>query len=156
MSNFPLLHDPDKQADTDAWYCRIPVIGWMIGGSRQYANERRLVRQAIDRGPVPREAWQNKPYDSEIREKVSKIAIAHAYPNGSEFHPDDPIELMLVLRYGDLNECEMMMDIEDAFGIKFTDELVKHLIEDKVTFLQFIQYLQDAQQGAQPDAFGAG
>jgi hypothetical protein len=156
MSEFPLLHDPLDQKKTDTWFCKIPILGWQVAYWRQCDNEAALVNQAVKRGPVPEDAWAGRSYDPAIREKLSKIVIDRAYPKGSEFHPDDPFELMMVLRYGDLNECEIMMDIEDAFGIKFTDVITNWLVEKKVTFIQFIQYIQTAQQGGQPDAFGAG
>lgn len=141
MTDFPLLHDPDEMQEADTWFCRIPVIGWLIGGSRQRANERRLVKQAVERGPVPPDAWKDEPHDPAIREKLSQIVIDRAYPKGSEFHPKDPFELVMVLRYGDLNEVEIMMDIEDQYGIEFTEDLTKWLIEEKATFIQFIQYI---------------
>ena len=49
---------------------------------------------------------------------------------------------MMVLRYGDLKEVEIMRDIEDAFGIEFTDELCDWLVRDKVSFIDFIRFLE--------------
>ena len=60
----------------------------------------------------------------------------------STFHPYDPFELMMELRYGDLKEVEIMRDIEDAFGIEFTDELCDWLVRDKVSFIDFIRFLE--------------
>lgn len=148
MSNLPLLHDPDDLEQTDSWFCKIPIVGWQIGGMRQYANERRLVNQALDRGPVPESEWDQYEYSRPIRETIEKIVIDWAYPRKSQFHPHDPIELMMVLRYGDLNECGIMRDIEDKFGIRFDDGLIRWLIDKKVTFIDFIHYLEShAQQG---------
>lgn len=52
-SMFPLLHDPPDQQDDNSWFCNIPIIGWHIGGMRQFVNEEKLVNQAVERGPVP-------------------------------------------------------------------------------------------------------
>lgn len=139
---FPLLHDPEPLRNTQTWFCKIPVIGWQVAGLRQEANEASLVRQAIDRGPVPESEWHGREYDKDIRAKLEKIVIANAYPKGATFHPDDPFELMMVLRYGDLNEVAIMMDIENTFGLDFNEDLYRRLVEEKMTFLQFIRYVE--------------
>ncbi|MEK7413487.1 MAG: hypothetical protein AAB263_09255 [Planctomycetota bacterium] len=137
-----LLHDPDPSLDTKSKVTGVPIIGPAIGYYRQVENERRLVRQAIDRGPVPEAEWERCHYSKDIRKKIEGIIIAYAFPKGSTFHPEDPIELMMVLRYGDLNECEIIMDIESAFGFKFTDELCRKLVEEKTTFIEFIHFVE--------------
>jgi len=140
--NFPLLHDPEEMENTNTWLTRIPIIGWQIGGFRQYRNEAELVREAVRRGQVPESEWEKHKYDKAIREKLEQIVINWAYPKGSTFHPEDPFELMMVLRYGDLNEVAIMRDIEHAFDIKFTVELGEWLVQDKVSFIDFIHYIE--------------
>lgn len=91
---------------------------------------------------MPLEVWADRPHDPEIRRRLTEIVIDCAYAKGSDFNPDDPFELMMVLRYGDLNEREIMIDIEREYGVEFTEELINWLIDEKVTFLQFIHYIQ--------------
>ncbi len=141
-AEFPLLHDPDHAAATDTWPCRIPIIGWQIAGLREYGNQRMLVNQAVARGPVPESEWMNYHYNREIRTRLEEIVRRRAYPDEATFHPRDPFELMMVLRYGDLNEIEIMMDIENEFGIEFDDQLTDWVLTAKVSFIEFIHYLE--------------
>jgi len=139
---FPLLHDPGPLRDTQTWFCKIPIIGSQVSYLRQLQNERALIRQAVDRGPVPESEWSGREYDKTIRVKLEQIVISHAYPKNATFHPEDPFELMIVLRYGDLDEVEIIMDIEDAFGVNFNDELHRRLVNEKMTFLEFIRHVE--------------
>ena len=140
--NFPLLHDPEDTENTNTWITKIPIVGSDIGYSRQRRNETKLVRQAVRRGRVPESEWEKHKYNKVVRSKLEQIVIDSAYPKGSTFHPQDPFELMMVLRYGDLNEVEIMADIEHAFGIKFTDQLCEWLVRDKAPFIDFIHYIE--------------
>ncbi len=142
MCEFPLLHDPENMQDPNTWFCNIPILGDGIGYWRQCNNELRLVNQAVERGPVPEEAWEKYTYNKAIRKEIEQIVIERAFPAKSQFHPEDPIELMMVLRYGDLNEWEIMMRIDDRYGIKFTDDLIDWLIDSQVTFIEFIKYIE--------------
>jgi hypothetical protein len=139
---FPLLHEPVPVENVNDWICKIPVIGWAVGYSRQCDNELMLVQQAVDRGAVPESEWSEYEYDVVIRRTIEQIVIRGAYPRGSTFHPLDPIELMMVLRYGDLNECEIILEIEDAFGITIDQQICSWLIDCKVTFIDFIRFIQ--------------
>lgn len=85
----------------------------MASYQRQLKTERALVDQAVARGPAPESAWSAYTYTEAIRQTIEEIVINHAFPKGSTFHPHDPVELMFVLRYGDLNEIEIVMDIEE-------------------------------------------
>lgn len=50
---------------------------------------------------------------------------------------------MSVLRYGDLNEVEIIMDIEEEYGISFDDQWLQNcLIIEKMTFFNFIKYIE--------------
>ncbi len=138
----PLLHDPPNQQDDDSWFCKIPVIGWHIGGMRQYANEEKLVNQAVERGPVPESAWAGHMYDHRIRAEIENIVRDCAYPDEATFHPLDPFELMMVLRYGDLNEVEIIIAIEQEFGIKLDDAFIQKLVEEQTPFIEFIHYVE--------------
>lgn len=115
------------------------MIGWTVGYQRQIALEMALVEQTIKRGPVPESAWAQYTYDGTIRRKVEKIVIEHAYPEGSTFHPLDPVELMFVLRYGDLNEVEILLAIQEELGFRIDDALTARLIAERTTFVEFIQ-----------------
>lgn len=156
-TEYTLLHDPEASARCDTWFCKIPIIGWQIGGMRQFANERKLVQQAVERGPIPESEWEKHQYSRDIRKKLEKIVIDHAFPKKSTFHPLDPFELMMVLRYGDLNEIEIMMAIEDEFGVKMGEELIDWIVKERITFIDFIHFLEKAaQRGDAPDTSGAG
>ncbi len=139
---FPILHDPDDLENTRTWFTYTPIIGWIVGSARQFRNEARFVSRAIDRGIVPESEWEAYEYSQEIRRQIEKIVIEHAYPENSTFHPLDPFELMIVLRYGDLNEVEIVMELEKEFGFDFTDEILEWLVEEKVTFIDFIRFIE--------------
>jgi len=111
----------------------------MVGYQRQIAVEYALVNQAIERGPVPESAWASYSYDMNIRRTIERIVIDHAYPEGSTFHPLDPVELMFVLRYGDLNEVEILLAIEEELGFRVDDALTARLIAERTTFIEFIR-----------------
>lgn len=98
-----------------------------------------LVEQTIKRGPVPESAWAPYTYDENIRRTIERIVIEHAYPEGSTFHPLDPVELMFVLRYGDLNEVEILLAIQEELGFRVDDALTARLIAERTTFVEFIQ-----------------
>ena len=120
------------------------------------ANERKLVQQAVERGIIPESEWEKHQYSYDIRKKLERIVIDHAFPQKSTFHPLDPFELMMVLRYGDLNEIEIMMAIEDEFGVEMGEELIDWILKKKVTFIDFIHFLEKGpQQGNALDASGA-
>ena len=142
--NFPLLHDPPGYDEPEPWSYRIPIIGWMCGYARQCEREQALVNQAIERGPVGEGIWDQFEHSREIRQKIEEIVRTLAYPPGSTFHPLDPIELMFVLRYGDLNELQIIMCIEDEFGFEMGEELCNRLILDKTTFIDFIRMVEAA------------
>lgn len=139
----PLLHDPPELLHIPRWLMWLPIIGWSIGYQRQIENERRLVNQAVERGRVPESAWMEYDCNQMIRRKIEEIVIAHAYPEGSTFHPLDPIELMAVIRYGDLNEVEIITEIEDEFGVEITEESTQEWIDRKTTFVDFIRWIED-------------
>lgn len=129
--SFPLLHDPPvsfqvRKAD-DQWQLKL---------------EEALVRQAVDRGPVPESAWAPYTYSMTIRRKIEEIVIESAYPKGSTFHPLDPVELMFVLRYGDLNEVEILIAIEEELGFKISDSLCSQLVSERTTFIDFIKMVE--------------
>ena len=140
--SFPLLHDPARHEHSDKWYCRIPVFGWIAAYAQQIATEQALVDQAISRGPVPESAWTSCAYSESIRRKIEAIVIAIAFPKGSTFHPLDPVEFMFVLRYGDLNEVEILIEIERQLGFKVDDTLVDQLIHEQTTFIDFIKIVE--------------
>ena len=116
----------------------------MASYARQIRTEKALVNQAIDRGRVPESAWAPYIYDEAIRRKIEEIVIDCAYPKGSTFHPLDPVELMFVLRYGDLNEVEILMAVEEQLGFKVHDSLATRLIDEHTTFIDFIRLVESA------------
>lgn len=140
---FPLLHDPPDQGNGEKWYFRIPILGWMGAYQRQLRIEAELVDQAVDRGPVPESAWAPYTYDEATRRTIEEIVIRCAYPKGSTFHPLDPVELMFVLRYGDLNEVEILMAIEEELGFVVEDSLATRLIAERTTFIEFIRMVEE-------------
>ncbi|MDQ2986291.1 MAG: hypothetical protein M3R13_06155 [Armatimonadota bacterium] len=142
--NFPLLHDPPRHYEREPWFYRIPIIGWVCGYARQLELERALVNQAADRGPVSESTWNRYAYSKEIRQKIESIVLNHAFPSGSTFHPLDPVEFMFVLRYGDLNEVAIIMDIEDQLGFEMGADLCAGLIEDQISFIDFIRMVQSS------------
>jgi hypothetical protein len=103
-----------------------------------------LVNQAIERAPVPESAWASFTYVMNIRRTIEQIVIEHAYPEGSTFHPLDPVELMFVLRYGDLNEMEILLAIENELGFRVDDALVARLISERTTFVEFIKMVEES------------
>ena len=115
------------------------MIGWTVGYRRQIALEMALVEQTIKRGPVPESAWAPYTYDETVRRTIERIVIEHAYPEGSTFHPLDPVELMFVLRCGDLNEVEILLAIQEELGFRIDDALTARLIAERTTFVEFIQ-----------------
>jgi hypothetical protein len=139
---FPLLHDPPGHDEPKDWTYRIPIVGWIAQFAEQVQLEKALTDQAVDRGPVPESAWEQFEYSKEVRHKIEEIVRRHAYPKGSTFHPLDPVELMFVLRYGDLNEVNIMMDIEDEFKCEFSGEFVNRLIAERTTFIDFIKMIE--------------
>ena len=78
------------------------------------------------------------------RRTIEEIVIDCAYPKGSTFHPHDPVELMFVLRFGDLNEVEILMAVEELLGFKMDDSLVVRLIDEHTTFIDFIRMVESA------------
>ncbi|MBI5707191.1 MAG: hypothetical protein HZC36_09415 [Armatimonadetes bacterium] len=144
VESFPLLHDPPGPDQRSRWFFKIPIVGWIAGYAQQVKVEKALVEQAIDRGPVPESTWSPYPYDVAIRRKIEAIVVDHAYPKGSTFHPLDPVELMFVLRYGDLNEVEILLAIESQLGFKVDDDLAARLIEEHTTFVDFIAMIDSA------------
>ncbi|MCC7436211.1 MAG: hypothetical protein IT363_16165 [Methanoregulaceae archaeon] len=146
---FPLLHDPPSHEQRRTWIDRIPVIGGMVGYQRQIALEVSLVNQAIERGPVPESVWAPFTYDMNIRRTIERIVIDHAYPAGSTFHPLDPVELMFVLRYGDLNEVEILLAIEGELGFRVDDALMARLIAERMTFIEFIEMVEESPEPEQ-------
>ncbi len=150
---FPLLQDPPNHEQPGTWVDRIPVIGWTVGYRRQIALEMALVEQTIKRGPVPESAWASYTYDENIRRTIERIVIEHAYPEGSTFHPLDPVELMFVLRYGDLNEVEILLAIQEELGFRIDDALTARLIAERTTFVEFIKMVNDSPD---PDSIPEG
>ena len=138
------MHDPPGYDEPEPWSYRIPIIGWICSYGRQLEREKALVSQAIERDPVSEGIWDQYEHSREIREKIEDIVRTLAYPGGSTFHPLDPVELMFVLRYGDLNEVQIMMCIEDEFGYDMDEELCNRLIEEKTTFIDFIRMVEVA------------
>ncbi len=135
MEAFPLLHDPVEPRKQTRWLRKLPFLGYWL----QLRAEHALVTQPAERGPVPEAVWNAYSHPGAIRRQVEEIVIRHAYPKGSTFHPLDPIELMFVLRYGDLNEVCILMDIERELGLTMDDELVRRLIVERTTFIDFIR-----------------
>jgi hypothetical protein len=142
--SFALLHDPPDYDLNEPWYHWIPILGWICGYSRQVEREGALVDQAVKRGAVDESAWDRYNFDKEIRQKVEAIVLALAFPKGSTFHPHDPVELMFVLRYGDLNEVQIMMALEDELGFSMDEEMCNRVIQEKTTFIEFIKMVEEA------------
>jgi hypothetical protein len=142
--SFPLLHDPPGQNAPVPWYQEIPIFGpHFFGYWRQLAIEMELEQQAIDRGPVPESEWELYEYSESVRRTIEEIVLECAYPKGSTFHPLDPIELMFVLRYGDLNEQEILIGIDRKLGFKVDYPLACRLIAERTTFIEFIRMVEE-------------
>ena len=146
VESFPLLHDPPESSQLETWFHRFPVVGWLFAYQRQLQTEKALVDQAVSRGPVPDSAWANYTYDESVRQTIEQIVIDYAYPKGSTFHPLDPVELMFVLRYGDLNEVEIVEEIEKRLRFKMDDSLIAKLVKERTTFIDFIRIIENNQR----------
>jgi len=83
-------------------------------------------------------------YDRSMRLFIERTVIEHAYPKGSTFHPLDPIEQMFVLRYGDLNEVEIVMAVEREIGVELIPKFIERLIHERTTFIDFIRWIKSA------------
>lgn len=137
-----LLHDPPNQKKIWTTFTKVPIFGWWEAYNRQLDNENLLVRQTLERGEVSEEVWEEFNYDKNVKEKVDEIVITYAYPEGSTFHPLDPVELMFVLRYGDGNEACIIMDIEYEFEVELGQDYIDQLIEEKTPYNDFINYIE--------------
>ncbi|MCC6404084.1 MAG: hypothetical protein IT207_08745 [Fimbriimonadaceae bacterium] len=102
------------------------------------------MQQAVPRGPVPELAWAPYAYDHSVREFIERKVIEHGYPKGSTFHPLDPIELMFLLRNGDLNEMEIVMAVEREFGVELIPKFIERLIRERTNFIDFIRWIESA------------
>jgi acyl carrier protein len=51
---------------------------------------------------------------------------------------------MFVLRYGDLNEVQIMMALEDELGFSMDEEMCNRVIQEKTTFIEFIKMVEEA------------
>lgn len=122
----------------------MPLLGGFLLYGWQLQREHALVDQAVERGPAPEAAWVPYVYDESIRRHIEHIVLRHAFPKGSTFHPLDPVELMFVLRYGDLNEVAILIDIERELRFKVDDRLVALLITERVTFIDFIRMVAES------------
>jgi hypothetical protein len=141
--NFPVLHDPDDLEEVPAWCMKVPFIGWCIAYGRQKRNERKLIKQAVARGRVSESAWNSVPHDHKTRIDIEKIVKDYTYGEEATFHPDDPFELMCVLRYGDLNEVEIIMAIENRFDLKISEATSQLWVAEKTSFLEVIRWIEE-------------
>jgi len=48
------------------------------------------------------------------------------------------------------------MAIEDEFGVNIDEKLMDWLVKERITFIDFIHFLEKTAQSGAPDAFGAG
>lgn len=58
---------------------------------------------------------------------------------------------MMVLRYGDLNELEIILAIEHEFGVKLEDAFIQKLVEEQTPFIEFIHYIEEHEQPPQAE-----
>ena len=133
-----------KQSKFERVCMCIPIVGWMVAGMIEKAKlhpaESAILKQIRDRKAAPRSDWST-PDAKQIADRVARICQEQiGWPN-SHFVPDDPFEIMIALRTGDLCEVEAIMALEEEFEIDF--EKVEDDFLLKATFRDIVDWIKD-------------
>jgi hypothetical protein len=116
----------------------IPIIGWAIAGNLdaiRLGPGVRHVRALLAKRPkVLPDLWKSTEH-AEVAATIAAICQEVIGWKTANFIPEDPFEIMIELRTGDLCEVEALMKIDDTFKIKLPFDGVM-----KMTFADVVDY----------------
>jgi hypothetical protein len=137
-----VLSDPAllKADPLDRWLVWVPIIGWIVGGFRQYARIGRAIDEVIGllrrRDAFSRERWQDEGLPPELAERVAKaIANRITWLPNHHFLPEDPLKLLLLDEDG-MGFFEADFAIQTALGIKLRFGMQLESFRDLVAQVQ--------------------
>ena len=76
------------------------------------------------RGPVSVSVWGDNPTCLQMAKVLEKVAQEWIWGPDVYFIPEDPFDIVYNLTIGDLCEVEAMMELEDIFEQKFSDDFM--------------------------------
>jgi acyl carrier protein len=120
------LQWPDFYTPTErksVWQ-RLPLIGWMFSaGLPGYTEVVEDLRQQIrERPEVDSARWGDDPLYQRVGQAVCKITREqYEWPN-ERFLPDDPVEIVFLMPWDDLEIVEVVMQLEEELGISIEDD----------------------------------
>ena len=140
---------PGPPSDRELSWERVPLVGKYVAS---YLKHRRMLaihwefeEQVSRRGPIPESIWGEDPRRLEaanivIQQCVDAIGWEHPY-----FIPDDPFEIVIQLRTGDMCELDAILRIQRAFDVELSvnSDLGRRWYEESMTLGEMVDYLME-------------
>lgn len=114
------------------------MVGYLFSIENKYEYlDRHVKEQLIQRGPWVDSIWD---FDkSKLVKEVNEIYGDRLWGMDCFFIPEDPCELLGQVLTGDLIELEILLDVEDRFGIKISKEEQNKIFDS--TYGYFIDFI---------------
>ena len=130
--NINKLHYPENWPDIEPKQISrlfgVPIVNLLlkfnIGFTKYSYAYREILKQLNDRGAVPLSVWGDDPRRLQIAKVLEKVAQEHIWGSDVYFFPEDSFDIVYNLTIGDLCEVEAIMELEEIFKQKFTDEFL--------------------------------
>lgn len=123
----------------------IPVFGWIVSAFLEHRRlapgERHVMRVLSQRRPTPKSVWGDDPRRAIVAQEIVKQCTDAIGWETPFFIPEDPFEIMIRLRTGDLCEVDAIWRIEKAFSVKFDRDAVGKWIENQTSFGEVVDYI---------------
>ena len=109
----------------------IPIIGWIFAGllenERLHPGEKHVQQMFSLRECIPPEIWGDEQ-KAQIADRIAKICQHCIGWQNRNFIPEDPFEIIIAWRTGDLCEVGALMNLEKEFRCKLDNAQVQHLM----------------------------
>ena len=123
----------------------IPVLGWIVSATLEHRRlapgDRHIERQLSERHPIPRAVWGDDSRRAITAQEIVKCCTDAIGWRNPGFVPQDPFEIMICLRTGDLCEVDAIRRIERAFAVKIDRKKVLKWYEEQTTFADIVDYI---------------
>jgi hypothetical protein len=94
---------------------------FLLDPNRWRPYRRELRNQIEARGAIPNDVWQTGARRAVAR-RIEELICEHCWGEAYAFHPNDPWFVIGEIEVGDLSEVELIMAIEEEYGIDLSEQ----------------------------------
>jgi hypothetical protein len=144
--DFPPLRYPEGWPQCPSLLERIglwiPVVGWIVSNQlekrRLIPGESAILDQLAARPDIPGNVWRDND-QADIANRIIECVTSECEWPHPRFAPNDPFEILIQWRTGDLCEVAALMNIEREFGMSLDDKTIDRVV--RMTFGEVVDFI---------------